>query len=428
MTLKKPLFSIIFFGFFIFTLFTPSYLWFVIGKNDRGISELENRYLQTFPDEFQNFKTALNSLFQGLIIEAGEYFFSDVINGSFQDNVEIAMSDQFPARELLIRLSNQWQYLNTAMAYSLVQDELIPPNFDDDYLVTRDYRYILRRPANWAEETKESLQNGLKYYQDMKEAFPEINFNLLMLNPLSRSQFHPSNMFFPEADAGRSAAYIKNNPPFGWNLAILSFDSYEEYKENFFRTDHHLNIRGGWKLYQKSYELLSESFTDISPMLELKEIKKVEGIKMLGSSARGTLIDKYPEDFEYSVVDLEPYDVLVNKEFARYGSRDKYLNGIFPKKKFTDHYRIFYGSAQKLIQYSFPSSQDRNILIFSDSYSRIIQNYIASHYRKTLLIDFRFIESLDMTLSEIIKVYEIDDVLFVGSTSSLFFDLEKISF
>ena len=400
----------------------------MLGKNDRGFSELENRNLKTFPNEWQDFKTSIKRVFQGLINESGEYFFNDVYRGSFQREIETAIKDQFPNRESFINLSFQWQYANTALAYSIVQDELIPPNFVDNYLVTRDYRYILRGPANWTGETKESLQNGLKYYQDMKEAFPEINFNLLMLDHLSRSQSHPSNEFFPNADSGRSTAYIEDNPPSGWNTDILSFDSFQEYKNHFFRTDHHLNIHGGWKLYQKTYGLLSRSYKNISPMLELKEIKKVEGLKMLGTSARSTLIDKYPEDFEYAVVELEPYEVLVNNESTRYGARDKYLKGIFPKPKFTDHYGVFYGPAQKLIQYSFPASQDRNLLIFNDSYSRMIQNYIASHYRNTVVIEFRVIESLEKGLAEIISEYEIDDVLFVGSISSLFTNLKRLSY
>lgn len=398
----------------------PLFYWIILGKTDKGLSEIENRILSTFPtDVFLNFRTAIKRIFQKLPKESGELFFNGVIVGDLQKEYESAMKDQFPARDMLLNISAFWEQINIRTAYSLTEDELIPASFSKDYLVTRDYQYIVEKPANWSVENERNLDSLLNQFGEMKKSLPLLNFTLFIIEPIQNSAAHPSINSYPNADGGKTATYIEKNQPPSWQMDALILNSFAEYRNLYHKTDHHLNIHGGWEMYKRIYQILSHSYNEISPMLELVEIKTIPGLKMLGSKASRTLIDKNPEVFEYAVVDLPEYQINVNYELTEYGARKEYSSGEFSSKKYANHYGRFYGTVRKIIRYSFPSSPERNLLVFTDSYFRLIQNYIASHYRDTVVIDIRFINDLDKGISEIVEEYDIDDILIVSSVDIL---------
>ncbi len=171
--------------------------------------------------------------------------------------------------------------------------------------------------------------------------------------------------------------------------------------------------------------MIKEKFPDISPINQVKEIEKIEGLDFYGSLARKSLYPVPPDVLEYASVGKMDYETYVDNVLTTYGNRDKYINGIYNKSdKFENHYRGFYGAQKILIQYHFNNSSQRNLLMITSSYSRTIQLYLASHFRDTYIIDLRFEENRLKSLQEFIDQYQITDVLVFGQPSVTYYSAE----
>ena len=121
-----------------------------------------------------------------------------------------------------------------------------------------------------------------------------------------------------------------------------------------------------------------------------------------------------PESFEYLDFKLPEYKTFINGYPETYGRRDQYLSGNFTKDKYFSHYEGFYGSWKKLIAYEFDNTSDRNLLLISSSHARMNQVLIASHYKKTYVIDLRSQDAKTISIKKLVSDYQIDDVLFMG--------------
>ena len=162
------------------------------------------------------------------------------------------------------------------------------------------------------------------------------------------------------------------------------------------------------------YEMLAENYEDISPILNVDKVRTLEGVSFLGSYARESLFPISPEPFEYLDIQLPAYKTIVNGKPETYGARDQYLSGNFPKQKYFNYYEGFYGSWKKLIVYEFDNTSDRNLLLISSSHARMNQMLIASHYKKTYVIDLRKQDAKTISIKKLVSEYQIDDVLFMG--------------
>ena len=64
-------------------------------------------------------------------------------------------------------------------------------------------------------------------------------------------------------------------------------------------------------------------------------------------------------------------------------------------------------------------NSDRNLLIYSNSFSNAVNKLLASHYKTTYVIDGRHYKKVNLV--DYIKENNIDDVLIIGN-SMLFWD------
>ena len=93
--------------FFVLILAVPVY-WVARGKVEPQGSILENRTLTVFPSlNLQDFKTATGELIRFQFESAGNTFFNQFADRSFQKKFEQAASDQFPFRSEGIRFSRR---------------------------------------------------------------------------------------------------------------------------------------------------------------------------------------------------------------------------------------------------------------------------------------------------------------------------------
>lgn len=415
MKFKKSLQNTLFIAIIFIILVSPLVYWLFSDMNANENSLLEGRALSAFPElSFRDFKTALKRIIQRMPAEAGEIFFNQFIDGSFQSKVDKAASEQMFLRIFLVEYARLFDQAVIKSAYLSLPDRAFPASMSGSIYVTRDGENLLQDPLYFTEQEKEAVDARMANYRELLDKFPDVHFYVFNIETLPHSKYHPEAVYFPQADSGRSLQYFLENKPEELRFENFALNSYEDYKENFFKTDQHWKIGAAIQAYRQIYEMLREEYPDISPMLEFSPIKKVAGVDFLGALARKALFPIEPDILEYVDADMPPYDTYVNGELTIYGGREEYLNGIFDHEKYFNHYQGFYGSAQINIHYHFENDTDRNLLMIVSSHSRMIQMYLASHYRDSYVIDMRYEENSSKSLQEYIDEYEITDVLILG--------------
>jgi hypothetical protein len=415
MKTRKNLQNTLFIAIIFIILVSPLVYWLLPGINMNENSSLEERELSAFPAlSFRDFKTAVKRILQRMPAEAGEIFFNQFIDGTFRREFDKAASEQMFMRLFLVEYARLFDRANIKGAYLPLPDQAFPASMNGSIYVTRDGENLLQDPLYFTEQEKEAVDARIENYRELLQKFPDIRFYVFDIETLPHSTYHPVAPYFPQADNGRSLQYFRENKPEDLRFENFALTGFDDYRESFFKTDQHWKIGAAVQAYEQIYAMLREEYPDISPMIEFSPVKKIEGLDFLGALARKALFPIEPDILEYVDADIPPYDTYVNGELATYGGRDEYLQGIYDPDKYFNHYRGFYGSAQVNIHYHFDNDTDRNLLMIVSSHSRMIQMYLASHYRDAYVIDMRYEENSSKSLQEYIGEYEITDVLVLG--------------
>jgi hypothetical protein len=425
MNTKKNLQNIIFLLVIFIMLVSPLIFWLSLNGRWNEDSILEDRKLVSFPPiSFRDFKTSIKRIYQGLYSDAGELFFNQFLDETFQRKVNKAAAEQAPLRIPLVETAKFFERVVIKSAYLALPDQAIPASMDSQMYITRDDNNLLQEVAFFNNQKKQDIDVRVANYRDLLEKFPAINFYVFNIETLPYSKFHPMAVYFPQADNGQSLQYFLTHKPENLRFENFALTSFQDYQDRFFRTDQHWNIRASLDAYQQIYQMLQEKYPDISPMVEAKSIKKVANLSFRGSLARKTLYPVQPDILEYAQFDLMDYLTYVDNNLTTYSDREKYFNGTFNQEKFYNHYRGFYGKQQIQIQYQFENGSDRNLLMITSSYSRTIQMVLASHFHNTYVIDLRFEDNSSKSLQDYIKEYQITDVLIFGQPTVTYYSAE----
>lgn len=218
--------------------------------------------------------------------------------------------------------------------------------------------------------------------------------------------------------------YLKDQLNLEIKTSKLEINNIEEYKEYFYKTDHHWNYKGSYKGY-----------LDIIKLLELND-KKYNNkevclkSKMAGSRSNSIGGQQYfIEDFCAYKFDLPKHDIYINNKLvSSYGDYDELMK-TQPSRV---SYGSYYGGDYGLIEFDYNKQHQDNLLIIGESYDNAINELVSSYFNKTYNVDLRHYENHmgeKFNIVKFIKENNIDKVLFVGNGSfyvSSDFDLEVI--
>lgn len=189
-------------------------------------------------------------------------------------------------------------------------------------------------------------------------------------------------------------------------------DTFEEYKEYFYKTDHHWNHKGQYKAYQDILNLLGIDPKEMVNVIEERQYN----IDFLGSKAREATEYNIKEKFTvYKYDNRKPKEIYIDGQLGKYGESDEYDKGEYNTKQMTNHYGEYYGGDNAEIIYNFDAPEKENLLIISNSYSNAINEIVSSHFNKTYIIDLR--RNTQFNPNEYIQKNRIDKVLILGETS-----------
>ncbi len=404
--------------FFVVILVVPVY-WIVKGDNAATRSVIEARKLEKFSLLDRGYYSAFTDLLDGNPKTLVDVIYKQFLQRDFQVDFENATSDQFPFREFGIQISALLDRQAINLAYAFLPDPAIPTRFGSDIFILRDKSRFIIEPVKYNDSVKNAIDERVENYTYLINKYPEINFFALYFERLENSAYNPINPYHKDADRGRAFLYFEENLPEGLHLAKMMLKDYEDFNSNYYSTDHHWNIHGDIKAYDHIYKLLKSGYPEISAPVEFEGFYTFPDINYLGTTARLSLYPIEAEPFEVALYDLPPFKTYeAGKEIKRNNSLE-YMNGNYnTKDRYTDHFVKYFGHVSPFIEYVFDSNPDRNLLLIGKSFSIPLEPLIASHYRRTYVVDFRY--SMDFSLSDFLVNHKVDDILIIGDNDVLF--------
>ena len=348
----------------------------------REINEYENRYANRLP--------ALTA--QG------------VLDGSFQQGVDSALSDQVYFSTTCKRTYNSVssRYLNSALKplWSSLENEYV------NYLGMRVFgpEHHIIYDTRSLEEVAPALDQKAENYNRAIARNPETEFYLYFIEKDTDIEFMTG------AKPGlyeyfRSQLHLDDD-----HAAKFAVDGFSDFSQYFYRTDHHWNNRGSYRGYRQVAELLG---VEDAPIEAGEEVTLPNAF--VGSKAFGLGAESFSEPFSLYRFSFPAMEVTRNGEPAEnYGSQEYFLTGTAG----TPTYGRVYGGDDGEIVFSTGRSDRENILVLGESFDNAILKLLASHFNRTYSVDLRYYEAYmgkPFSLDEYLAEHEIDKVLWIGN-------------
>ncbi len=328
---------------------------------------------------------------------------SSFFDGSFQDGVEAALSDQA---------------LGSGMARSgcnLVSSGINEALLSGLYAANQD-RYIR------IGEGLSSFGGYLVYdTRELKKMAPGLDRGAGEINAFAAS--HPDvpvYAYYIEKDTDINFETGEKPGLYGYlaerlalppaNVSAFRIDSFEDYAGRFFRTDHHWDYRGSYQGYREVLELLDGGIP-LEPVGEVTLDRPLSGSKAIESGGKGVRT----EDFTAYRFEYPPMSVTVNGSAAGdYGAQEAWINGSADGEL---SYGSFYGGDFGEVVFD-TGSGGENLLVLGESHDNAIIKLLAANFGRTYSVDLRYYEvqtGRKFSLGEYVEANGIDKVLFIGS-------------
>lgn len=328
--------------------------------------------------------------------------FNAIVNGSFQDNVELSFSDQIPFATVM---KQGYNFAHNILSLS-VANVVFSNNCENRYI-------------NLGNGTVSyGCDKDLVYYPNSldneKKIFDE---RIDDTNKLLLSTDKDVTIYYVEKDndidfsTGKKSGlydYLKDHINTD-KIYKFGINDFTEYKNYFYKTDHHWNYKGSYNAYVELVELL----TDDEPMDYKDELCITNNFSGSKATYSGTKFF-YKENFCAYIFDYPDYDIYVNGKEGNYGNEEYYYNNFSSDVS----YGNFYGFDDGEVIFDNHLLNKPNILILGDSYDNAILKLLASHFNKTYSIDLRNYERENgnkFNYNDYIENNNIDKVLIVGN-------------
>ena len=324
----------------------------------------------------------------------------NITNKEFQDNIELVLSDQIP---LSTTMKKKYNEFNSSMNYNIMKT--ITKNNCEN-------RYITMMPG----VTTFDCDDTLVYFpSDLESRKEPVDSRIENINKAIKNNLAKVYVYYIETDSdidfttnektGVSDYVMKNlNTK---NSHVYKINNFEEFSQNFYKTDHHWKLTGSYKGYLELADLMG-----VKKTIEKGEKKCVE-TPFVGSKAYASGVgDIYNEEFCIYEFDIPKHTITINgKEEKMYAARKASEIGWIA-------YGNGYGYDYAEIIFDYNQPKKENILLIGESYDNAILELIGSHYNKTYSIDLRHYErefDKKFNYNEYVKEHDIDKVVFIGS-------------
>ena len=334
------------------------------------------------------------------------------LSGDFQDNLESYTADALPLRETLLLGKASLQRLSISEMAALLGYDAYHTFFGSGYLHETEGNRLLAAPAKQSKKALNGLAASVDSINDFVASNPGYTYyfampyrsDVLGIGPLAGLVSEPL-----DAEFLQSRIFSRLSPDI--TQIDLMPSSYEKFKEDYFKTDHHWNIKGAYK----AYCIINEAMGNASSTLPCGELLMFPTAQFYGSEARSGLDTSVGpdmiEDYEFALPHYETwiYGELMPNGFA--ASTQAYIDGFQPDNPFVnlyaDYWHADYG---QIVFVNQDNKASKNLLIVADSFSNPMERMFLSSYSRVYVYDPRY---ASISLADFLKKYDdIDDILF----------------
>lgn len=330
---------------------------------------------------------------------------TDIADGTFQDSVEDALADQIFLAQTTKKIYNDSTsaYLNTMLKPLLQQSDNYYVSYDKKnglYLFGKDQ--LVNKPID-PEESMKKIKLRAENINSAIAANPNTEFFCYYVEC-------DDNIDFTTNEKNSFNEYLFGQLSLNKeHCGTFEINSYQDYRNYFYKSDHHWNHIGSYNGYLNLLKFLKIEDAPIETKGEF-----LLG-KFVGATSRTAGTTEISDEMRAYYIDLPEmeYYSYGNKR-ADYGHAKAYQeNGIADPS-----YGTYYGEdcGELIIK---NNRKDRpNILIIGDSFDNAVLSLLATHYNTTYSIDLRYYEPImkkPFELSKYIQEHDIDQVLLIGS-------------
>lgn len=322
-----------------------------------------------------------------------------------KNRLENEVTNSFPFYNGLNGLQQNANYYMNKLVYKEVP---LKTNSDSEYIFynkENDFYYLENQYSK--EELDKRLDTQVKMFN--KLANLDIDMYLYFPTRYELTKLKDNNLnSYVDIFKDKLSSKIK--------VANMDITSLEQYKNYFYKTDHHWNMNGALAGYYDIMDILGKA-----PVDNLEVVNKRER-KFYGSMAKSVLNNK---TYDY-ILDIDKkldYDVLVNGKQASEVFKPRQIR-LDRDYLYYDYYVQYFNGQYGEICYDYHKDKEENLLILSDSYAWQIDYLIASSFNKTYVVNLRYDKwkKEDLNLEEYMKERNIKKVLFLYEGGSMMFD------
>lgn len=341
---------------------------------------------------------------------------SSFLDSTFQTSIEDALSDQIVGAQRLKKFYNE-----TLAEFSNRLVRPILKKNDKTYISYKNGSkffngYYVYSPQKF-KDIEEAYKIKAKNYNAVFEKYPDIDFYVYYIEKDTDINFENSKKLNADdylfsllnTDSSRERSY--------------EIENFEDFSENFYKTDHHWKHTGSYKAYLDVADFLG---CKGEPIEKGKEVLICE--EFMGSKAAVSGSNIVTEKFYAYEFDFPEFKNISGVQEDNYGSQEKLISGA---PVTSVGYGEFYGGDDGEVIFDTGKTEYDNILIIGESYDNAILKLLATHFNKTHSIDLRYYEHYKeskFNFSKYVKANDIDKVLFIGNSDFYYlntFELEN---
>ncbi len=350
-----------------------------------------------FPKEINYYENRYSNKITTLTIESA-------LNNNFQESMEDALSDQIPGAQRLKKIYNEtMSTLTKSLVIQILESNLTSYIGYKNGLFFGGYYVYTPRSLD---ELKPSLEAKANNYNSIFEKYPSIDFYVYYIEKDTDVNFETGDKL--EADEYLFSLLNLDDK----RERTFEINDFEEFSDNFYKTDHHWNHKGSYKAYLDVLNFLGCEDQPVQNGEQVLISRKFMGSKAI-SVGSGILKESFYA-YKFNFPNFESINGDVNGD---YGTQCESIAEA-ENKEITTSYGEFYGGDNGEIIFTTGKIEHDNILIIGESYDNAILKLLATHFNKTCAVDLRnyeYLKNEKFNFEQYVKTNEIDKVLFIGN-------------
>lgn len=355
------LFLLMIFGLTVATLLKP----------DTEFSENENRALSSMP----------------------EFSISALLSGTFTEDYETYLTDQFVFRD-------QWIGLKTMVEKLTFRQETKDIYFaEDDYLIEK------HTGSFETEQAEANIVYLTAFFEKMAENYDSAHLTAMVIPNAVEVLEDKLPPFAAPYDQEQYLSRIRASLPEG-----VWFDSSEILKQHaeeeiYYRTDHHWETLGAFYVFEQ--------------WADNKNLGQVNGkdytITTIAEDFEGTVASKVGTKVKQDTIEIYQPKVPV-PYLLTYNQTDDIRSTVYQEHVLDskDKYSYFYGGNYGLVEADMENTTGRKLLVIKDSYAHCFVPFTYQLFDEVDMLDLRY---FNQSLSQFIEDGSYTDILFLYNAS-----------